>query len=57
MKKMKGILPERTDGVLDEFTHRYKYGHSNGDIFWQFLQYLSDDVEMGVADEHQLGVL
>jgi transposase-like protein len=40
IKKMKGVLPCRSPIYLDEFMYRYRFGHSNGDVFFQLI----DDV-------------
>ena len=37
IKKMKGVLPGRLQDFLDEFCYRYRFGNSNGDVFWRFL--------------------
>ena len=37
IKKMKGILPSRLPAIVDEFMYRYRFGHSNGDIYNQLL--------------------
>ena len=37
IKAMKGILHDKIGSILDEFSYRYRYGHSNGDVFHKLL--------------------
>jgi transposase-like protein len=37
IKKMKGILHERIGAFLNEFSYRYRYGHSNGDVYEKLI--------------------
>ena len=41
IKKMKGVLPHRLPFILDEFMHRYRFGHENGDVYYRFLLYIA----------------
>ena len=34
---MKGILHDKTESGLDEFTYRHRYGLPNGDGFYQLV--------------------
>jgi hypothetical protein len=35
---MKGILHERIQDILNEFTYRYRYGLSNGDVYKKLVE-------------------
>ena len=41
IKERKGILHENIPDLLDEFTYRYRYGQSNGDVYNRFLRDIS----------------
>lgn len=40
IKKMKGVFPDKIELLLAEFMYRYRYGHSNGDVFWRLMHYI-----------------
>ena len=33
IKSMKGILHDKIEAILDEFTYRHRFGLSNGDVY------------------------
>lgn len=37
IKEKKGILHDKIPDILDEFSYRYRYGHSNGDVYQRLL--------------------
>ena len=37
IKSMKGILHDKIESVLDEFTHRHRYGLPSGDVYYQLV--------------------
>lgn len=40
--KKKGVLKENLLVIVDEFMYRYRFGHENGDIFYLFIDDISE---------------
>ena len=43
IKKMKGIYPDHLQAILDEYVYRYRYGHTNGDVYLRLLYDLANN--------------